>query len=49
MEKVRMTDVDRPEEVAKVLNEIISKLNENDKYNEAVEKYNDESIIKKGT
>ncbi len=46
MEKVRSGEVDTPEEVEKVLNMIIDKINENDDYNKTVEKYNGE--IEKG-
>lgn len=46
MDRVSMTDVDRPEEVAKVFNKIIDEINKVDGYNKAVEEYNDEAVQK---
>ena len=47
MEHVKMSDVNSDMEVAKQFNRIIDKLNENDEYNELVEKHN-EGLIEKG-
>lgn len=49
MEHVRIGEVDTPEEIAKALNKIIDKLNDNDKYNKSVDEYNDELAEKGNT
>ena len=44
MERVRASEVDSPEEVAKVFNKLVDHINEVDAYNAEVEEYNGETI-----
>lgn len=46
MERVRAVQLTTPDEIANEINRIIDRNNENDNYNELVEKYNDEPVKK---
>ena len=45
LDKVRSGEVDTPEEVAKALNKIIDKVNENEEHNAAIDAENEEARI----
>ena len=48
MERVKFNEVSSAAGLEKVLNRIIDRLNENDEYNELVDKHNEGLIDKKG-